>query len=31
MKRFVVGSLFFLGMGTGAVVMGLVRTALKSL
>ena len=29
MKRYVMVSLLFLGMGTGAVVMGLVRTALK--
>ena len=29
MKRYVMASLLFLGMGTGAVVMGLVRTALK--
>lgn len=30
MKRFAMASLLFLGMGTGAVVMGLVRTALKA-
>ena len=30
MKRFAMASLLFLGMGTGAVVMGLIRTALKA-
>ena len=30
MRRYVMISLLFLGMGTGAVVMGLIRAALKS-
>jgi hypothetical protein len=29
MKRYAMASLLFLGMGTGAVVMGLIRAALK--
>ena len=28
MKRFAMASLLFLGMGTGAVIMGLIRKAL---